>query len=449
MAPFKAFIAAAVLCVGNLTARGALAQLTPTDGGLTVTDSATGITWLANGDFAYGLTPSSPYYVPGINPDGSMSLGTAQAFVANLNTQDYLGHFNWSLPASNPSSPSDCSYPSSGGRFGFSCSGPGNQMGGLFYNGLGGQPRDSILLTHNSNASLFNNLKPYLYWSGTASASPQNGGWSFSFGNGFQGTNINVDSMFVLPEYSPTPTVTVNQPPGVNATTLSVPPPSLVPSADGKLIYDPVANVTWLANGNLAANAANQYGLPINNQGSMDLSTARNWIIALNKHNFMGHSDWMLPTTIASGIDPDCSISGKNPGFPDSGYNCDGSGSQLGELFYDQLGGFPGDDILVSHNLDASFFTDLQAGLYWSDGPSDPNVPNGDPSFSFESGFEGSNFGGAAPGIGNTLFVIPVLPGDQIPEPPSSAILVTGLALLGVAVRNGQRSHFRRDRGGD
>jgi len=408
----------------------AQAQLVATDGGLTVTDQTTGISWLANGDFARGLTPASPYYVPGINPNGSMSLGSAEALIGKLNAFTYLGHSDWSLPASNPANPADCSYPSSGGRFGFNCSGAGNQMGNLFYNDLGGHARDSLLLTHNAAANLFNNLQPYLYWSGTPSTSPANGGWSFSLGNGFQGTNVNVDSMFVLPEYSVTPTPPLTEPTGIGASALTVPPPSLVRSPDGSLVYDPISNVTWLANGNLAAQAAYQYGLPINTQGSMDLTTANDWIAALNAHKYLGHSDWTLPSTIASGVNPDCSIPSQHMGFPDSGYNCDGIGSQLGALFYDQLGGVPGGDITSAGGIDDSFFADLRSGLYWSTGPSDPNVPNGDPSFSFASGFQGSNFGGASEGVGNTLFVIPVLPGYQIPEPSTAIVLLGGLGLL-------------------
>jgi len=76
-------------------------QLTSADHGMTVVDvvttslyGTTTIKWLADANFAASLTPDSPYWVPGINPDGSMSLGTAVAFIAQLNRNSYLGITN-------------------------------------------------------------------------------------------------------------------------------------------------------------------------------------------------------------------------------------------------------------------------------------------------------------------------------------------------------------------
>jgi hypothetical protein len=56
----------------------------------------------------------------------------------------------------------------------------------------------------------FSNLQPYLYWacSGDSASSPcQSNGpaagfeWNFSFGNGFQGTNLVGNNLFVLVYY--------------------------------------------------------------------------------------------------------------------------------------------------------------------------------------------------------------------------------------------------------
>lgn len=64
---------------------------TPTYGTVT-------LTWAANANIAGGLRPSSRYWVPGINPDGSMPLSVANAFVDKLNEWAYLGITTWSLP---------------------------------------------------------------------------------------------------------------------------------------------------------------------------------------------------------------------------------------------------------------------------------------------------------------------------------------------------------------
>ena len=56
------------------------------------------LTWPADANIAGGLRPDSPYWVPGINPDGSMALSTAAEFVDKLNQNEYLGITTWSLP---------------------------------------------------------------------------------------------------------------------------------------------------------------------------------------------------------------------------------------------------------------------------------------------------------------------------------------------------------------
>jgi hypothetical protein len=438
----------AVAVMASCALPAAADTLVPSNGGLTVTDDTTGITWLANGDIAQGLTPGNPLYVPGINPDGSMSLGTAQQFIDQLNADDYLQHDNWNLPSSTGMD-GNCSYPSSGGnRFGFGCGAPStagpanpvNQLGGLFYNALGGQAQSSISVTHNASFGLFNNIKPYLYWSGTPAPGPLlSSGYSFSFRNGFQGTEEGNNSLFVLPEYTSAPsTNTVTGPVGLGITT---PPPTakpaLVPSADGKLIYDPALNVTFLADANLAKSltpGSPYYVSGINADGSMNLTVLNNLLNALNTNTFMGLKGWTVPTTAANGVNGDCSIPSTpaqlQAGFPDYGYQCDGAAGQLGELFYDELGGTAGDPITETGNADVNFFQNLRDDLYWEFGPSDPNVPEGDPSFSFESGLQGSNFGGDTLPNGNNLFVILEVPGDAIPEPSTIALFAAVLGLI-------------------
>ena len=96
------------------------------------------------------------------------------AFMAYLNRIGYLGHSTWMQPTTYDQT---CS--------GYSCT--NSMLGELFYTGLGGTARSSIITSHNANYSLFTNIQNYAYWSGTEDASFLRYAWLFSTGNGNQG----------------------------------------------------------------------------------------------------------------------------------------------------------------------------------------------------------------------------------------------------------------------
>ena len=105
----------------------------------------------------------------------------------------------------------------------------------------------------------------------------------------------------------------------------------------GQTVYDPVTNITWLANANLAA--TNTFGLPackdpttparcVNLDGAMTWDSAYQFVLNMNTYNgagYIGLTRWELPP-----VDQSC----------DTAYLCAdvGSGNPLGELFYGQLG---------------------------------------------------------------------------------------------------------------
>ena len=110
-------------------------------------------------------------------------------------------------------------------------------------------------------------------------------------------------------------------------------------------------NLTWLANANLAA--PNAFGTAgINPDGRMSWNTAQNWIASMNLARHLGFSTWRLPVTPAQ--DPVCS----------GAYAC--TGSEMGHLFYTELGGQVGKDISGAHNSNYSLFSNLEDGSYWS-----------------------------------------------------------------------------------
>jgi hypothetical protein len=157
----------------------------------TVYDAARKITWLANANLAATQT----FGVPNINPDGSMDYHTATAWIDAVNKANdgmgYLGHTDWRLPVSNDSH----------GDYDIAST----DMGELFYTELGSKAGSTILLTHDQYASMFLNFQPYLYWSSTPTMNNpgDDGHSSFSFGNGFQGSEFDADDLYVIPVFGP------------------------------------------------------------------------------------------------------------------------------------------------------------------------------------------------------------------------------------------------------
>ena len=189
---------------GTPSATGTRLQVNP--GGQTVFDPVTNVTWLANANLAatnaFGLptckNQGSPD--PCVNADGAMNWTSASQFVTNMNTYDgtgYLGQTHWVLPTVDPGC--DASYLCADAA-------GGNPFGELFYDQLGLSPGTPVVATPNIAVGPFNDIQPYLYWScqgstiqgGCQTAGPApNFEWSFSFGNGFEGTDVLANDLYV------------------------------------------------------------------------------------------------------------------------------------------------------------------------------------------------------------------------------------------------------------
>ena len=242
----------------------------------------------------------------------------------------------------------------------------------------------------------FTDFQPYLYWSGSAAADPLQGFVSFSFNTGFQGANVTLNYLYVLPMIK---SKLAGTPPAAG-TGLEVNP-------GGQTVYDPVAQVTWLADANLAAKQTFGVG-GINPDGSMDHATAVQWVAAMNRadrgHGYLGQTNWQLPETVRP--DPSCSIGAEGT----TGYDC--TGSPMGELFYKQLGLRRGESVVAVPDVKVGPFHNIQPYLYWAceaqtaaspcqtGGPADGFEWN----FSFGNGFQGTNL------LANDLYVIVYYP---------------------------------------
>jgi hypothetical protein len=122
----------------------------------------------------------------------------------------------------------------------------------------------------------------------------------------------------------------------------------------GGLIYDSDRNITWLANANHGAGSAYDDGF-LNNDGKMTWQSAMDWAANLSYFDSVRgvtYDDWHLPTT----LQPDPACSDQNPAFS-SGTGC--TGSDLGHMFYDELGGTAFASILDSNDPDLALFSNI------------------------------------------------------------------------------------------
>lgn len=164
---------------------------------------------------------------------------------------------------------------------------------------------------------------------------------------------------------------------------------SLIDRGNG-LIYDNVKDITWTANANI--------------NGLMTWTQAVSWADNLV---LGGYSDWRLPTTIPATF----------------GWNQ--TGSELGELFYNELGGVAGSSITTTHNANYNLFTNVQSYAYWSGADYSPG--SGDAwTFDTNVGFQGSTY------MSFQLYAWAVRSGDVSPVPVPGAVWLFGSALLGL-----------------
>ena len=300
------------------------------------------------------------------------------AWVAAMNTANYLGHNNWQLPTTPAIDNTGCEFVGPhGNSFAFECA--AGALGSLYYKALGLKaPNTAVPLAANT-VGPFSNLQPYYYWSQTSGNS---GGYAtFSFNTGFQDSNTPFNFMYVLP-------MIPGKLPGTPAATGQ----GLQVNPGGQTVYDPETNVTWLANANLAA--TNTFGLPtctnentprlcVGQDGAMSWDSASQFITNMNNGaGYLGHTNWQRPP-----VDPNC-----------PNYGCGGTLNPMGNIFYEQLGFSEGTPVVVTPNVTVGPFHNLQPYIYWECGADTVQATcqydattGFEWSFSFGNGFLGTD----------------------------------------------------------
>lgn len=321
--------------------------------GFVVRDAVAGVSWLADADLPasnrFGLPQCSAAVSTGcVNASGSMSYQAAAAWVVAMNAAQYLGHSNWQLPAF-PDADTTCSFTGPHGEpFGWGCTNSG--LGHLYYTVLGLKSPNTAVPMPSTATGPFTNFQPYLYWSGTVP--PDGTGRStFSFNIGFQGSNTTPNYMYVLPM--------------IQGRIPGTPAPSgdgLQTNPGGQSVYDPVADVTWAANANLAA--TNTFGLPlctkqgtpnvcVNADGAMNWDSAVQFVASMNSGSgYLGQKNWMLPPVNAA-----CDVT--------FACNVPPSTDPMEELYYGQFKLSAGTPVVPTPAVVVGGFSHLQPYLYW------------------------------------------------------------------------------------
>jgi hypothetical protein len=163
----------------------------------------------------------------------------------------------------------------------------------------------------------------------------------------------------------------------------------------GGMVYDDVNNITWAADANLAQTSG------YDADGLMTWANAVAWADQLT---LGGYTDWSLPTTVPA-------VSGINQ-----------TGSQMGNLFYTQLGGVAYSSIATTHNANYNLFTNVKTA--YRSGSEYALIPG------YAWNFNTSNGNQYGINKNNQYYAWAVRPGDVAAVPVPGAFWLFGSALV-------------------
>lgn len=161
-------------------------------GGQAYYDTDINVTWLADAN----LAQTNTFGVAGIYANGDLNWTAAQAWIAAMNSANYLGASNWRLPGIVDTGVPGCDWAYGGTDCGYNVDLSTGEMAHLYYAelgnlplyGTGGSPTGCAGEPNRclTNTGPFSNIQPSYYWSGNAYAPNSSDAWYFGFGNGHQ-----------------------------------------------------------------------------------------------------------------------------------------------------------------------------------------------------------------------------------------------------------------------
>ncbi|HLH00453.1 MAG TPA: hypothetical protein VKX49_29380 [Bryobacteraceae bacterium] len=191
------------------------------------------------------------------------------------------------------------------------------------------------------------------------------------------------------------------------------------PVSQAAVVYDPNQNVCWLADANLAGDAAMRASLGvagINPNGSMDFPTAQKWVAALNAYGngsgYLGHNNWQLP--VAPLVDKTCADTGTFGGS--FGPQC--TASALGNLYTAGLSQTFPNSVAPHFAATVGPISNFKLSYYWAaqnNGGTSGTSNGGQETFSFANGIQGGTT------INDTYFYVLPMVAGAVGTPPSCA----------------------------
>ncbi len=206
----------------------------------------------------------------------------------------------------------------------------------------------------------------------------------------------------------------------------------------GGMVYDNVNNITWAADANLfktqAAGNANLVTEIIAGNGGVIYDTANYFdgftgtyhLTSADFNTGTGQMTWFGAQAWANNLTIGGVKGWSLPTTTPAIYGVNITTSQMGDLFYNQLGGAAWTDIATTHNPNYNFFSNVQSYAYWSGSEFAPN-PEGALGFYTFNGFQyyGSKY--------SQLYAWAVRSGDlpaAVPVP--GAVWFFGSGLIGL-----------------